>query len=126
MKIAPLVVAFIASVANAGVLDIFRYGVKENPDHYASMELMATYNHQMGLGQMPDLGPLGANQISQYNDRGLKGRLSIPLDKNSTFLVGGNWYTGDYAYDGTSLFPSQIGTVKGFGLEAGVRFYIHD
>jgi hypothetical protein len=121
-----ILLLFLTSFANAGMLDILHYGVRDNPDRYVSVDLLATYNHQMGLGQVPDLGVLGTNQIAQYNDRGMRGQLKIPLDSNSTFLIGGNWYTGDYAYDGTGLLLSQTGLVRGFGVEAGFRFYIHD
>jgi hypothetical protein len=117
---------FLTGIANAGILDVWHYGIKDNPDRYISVDLLATTNHQMGLNQLPDLGSLGANQTSQYNDRGMRGQLRIPLDSNSTFLFGGNWYTGDYAYDGTGVLLSQTGLVRGFGLEAGFRFYIHD
>lgn len=120
------VLLFFTTGAYAGPLDILHYGVKDNPDRYVSVDLLATYNHQIGLGQVPDLGYLGANQISQYSDRGMKGQLKIPLDSNSTFLIGGNWFTGDYAYDSTGLLLSQTGLVHGFGVEAGFRFYIHD
>src|ERR1035437_6683195 len=121
-----LAVMMLAGVAHAGLLDIIHYGVKDNPDRYVSIDLFATYNNQAGVGSVPALGWLGANQMSQYNDRGMRGQLKIPLDSNSTFLIGGNWYTGDYAYDSTGLLLSQTGLVKGFGLEAGFRFYIHE
>jgi len=121
-----IIACSVIQIVSADTLNsIIHNGVKENPDRYVSLDLLVTHNEQDGVGSVPMLGDYGSNQFSQYNDRGVRGQIRIPLTDSSTFLVGGNWYTGDYAYDATGLLPSQVGQVHGYGVEVGFRFYIH-
>jgi hypothetical protein len=126
-----LVLMFLSGSAHAGILDIFQSGVKDNPDRYVSVDLLATWDHSAGVTNTPALygGLIPADsQISQQNDRGMRGQLRIPFESNVTFLIGGNYSTGDFTYSPSvnQVLLPQNGSVKGFGIEAGFRFYIHN
>ncbi len=115
------------SIANAGLLD----GVKDNPDRYISLDLLATWDHSNGTTNTPsEYGGLipADQQNSLQNDRGMRGQLRIPLESNVTFLLGGNYSYGDFTYSQSmnNVLLPQNGSVRGYGVEAGFRFYIHN
>ena len=128
----------VAGVANAGPLDLLFYGVKGNPDRYASMDLRAVYSHDVGNIQVNSVDVYGSGhsfypQYYQANDRALKGQFLLPLDENSTLVLGGLVHLGDQAIDqtsdyrqGTQGISGQSANLKGYVLEAGFKFYIHD
>jgi hypothetical protein len=121
-----LVLLLLSGVAQAGILDVFENGVKNNPDRYVSVDLLGTWNHQGGMMNIP-LAPLSIDhQLLHYNDRGMRGQLLIPIDDNTTAMIGGNFYTGDYSYDKGVVLNSYNGNSRGYGVEAGFRFYIHN
>jgi hypothetical protein len=122
MKYLTAALLLIAGVANASLLD----GVKENPDRYISLDLLGVWDHQTGTSNVPQQAyyPVTDSQMYHYNDRGMRGVLRIPLDENTTALFGGNFMTGNYAWDQGQTLIGSNGTVKGYGVEAGVRFYL--
>lgn len=124
MKITSMVVLclLLSGIANAGLLDIIRHGVEENPDRYVYLELLGTKQHDSGVNSVQYFG----NQMSRADSQGMRGQLTIPLDANSSFLFGGGWSTGNYSYDGTSYLLSQTGVIKSYNIEAGFRFYVHE
>jgi hypothetical protein len=122
MKYLMGVFLLVAGVANASILD----GVPDNPDRYISLDLLGTWNHQGGGANVPPQTNFAGSdhQLYHYNDRGMRGILNIPLDGNTTMLIGGNYVTGDYSWDQGQTLIGSNGTVKGFGVEAGLRFYL--
>jgi len=122
MKYLPVALLLLAGVANASILD----GVPDNPDRYISLDLLGTWNHQTGTSNVPQQTyyPVTDKQLYHYNDRGMRGILNIPIDGSTTMLIGGNYATGNYSWDQGQTLIGSNGTVKGFGVEAGFRFYL--
>ncbi len=115
----------VAGVANASLLDV----VKDNPDRYVSLDLLATWDHQNGLTNTPAMyGGLvpSDSQSSVQNDRGMRGVLRIPLESDVTLLFGGSYSHGDFSYSPSmnNVLLPQNGSVHGYGFEAGLRFYL--
>ena len=138
MKKQLLLLVFLTGIANAGPLDLLLYGVKGNPDRYASFDLRAVYAHDTGNVQVNALDIYGSGhafypQYYQSNDRALKGQFLLPLDEDSTLVLGGLLHMGSQSIDQTSDYvqglqgvQGQSTNLKGYTLEAGVKFYIHE
>ena len=134
LKLAALLLFLAAVPAHAGLLDLLKDGVKYNPDRYASFDLRATYGHDTGheyvnWGDFYGIPGANLNFPYQANDRGIKGLFLLPLDENSTFIFGGGLHFQDYAFDQTNNSfgsPAQGGSVHGYTVETGLKFYIHE
>jgi len=113
---------FLTCLAYAGPFD----GVRDNPDRYISLDLLGTWNTQGAesvVYQQPNY-PVTDAQMYHYHDRGMRGELRIPIDSNTTALIGGNFYTADFSWDPSQTLVGTYGGSKGYGVEAGFRFYL--